>query len=194
MREFFKTPWVQVPLIVVGLAAIFWFFWPKGVPRPDESLRQVHPSGYSVVVPPGYTVTIDRTGNARVADSIAAEDPNYSSFAPRFQVDRFRGTPDFERLTQRRFKPGGSFMGRDALVLNGPRGPYWHYRVVFEQDGEWFEVGLAAPDFHDVPNDRWYDYFKSFRYDRPAGGGAPAAPATAPDGNPATTGAADNPD
>lgn len=180
MCDFLKQPWVQILLIVIGLVAILWLFWPKGVPRPDEANRQSHPAGYSVVVPPGYVVHVDRVGNPTKADSIAAEDPNYSSFAPRFQVDRFREPPDLQRLMEeRRFKPGATFLGRDAYVFDGPRGPLWHHRIVFEAAGQWFEIGVALPDYHDVPNDRWYEYFKSFRYEPPSGADRPR-PTTSP--------------
>lgn len=163
--SFLRQPWVQVLLIVAALAGVVWLFWPPPLPRPDESQRRSHPAGYSIIIPPGYDFSLDVRGNASKFDALAAQDNRYQSFAPRLSVERFRKAPDPAELTQKqRYKPA-TFLGKPAYVFDGPRGPLWHHRIIFESGGQWFEIAVMSPDYVDVPKDRWYDYVKSFRYE-----------------------------
>lgn len=178
--SFLRQPWVQVLLIVAALAAVLWLFWPPALPLPDESQRRVHPSGYSIIIPPGYDFSLDLRGNPSKRDGLAAQDNRYQSFPPRIAVDRFRKPPDPADLTEKqRYKPG-VFLGKPAYIFDGPRGPLWHHRIIFESGGQWFEIAVMSPDYVDVPNDRWYEYVKSFRFDPGKRSAPDTDPATGP--------------
>lgn len=176
-------PWILILLIVALIGGVMWAFWPPAVPRPDEANRRAHPAGYSLIIPPGFDVSLDVRGNPVKIDGISASNNEHRSPRPFIFADRFRKPPDLTDLTDRqRFIPG-QFMGRPAYIFAGPRGrppaTMWNHRVVFETGGDWFEIGVALPDYIDVPTHRWYDYLTSFRYE-PTG-----VPTTTPTTSPA---------
>jgi hypothetical protein len=184
-----KHPWVKIALIVAVVGVVIWLCWPPALPRPDESLRRLHPAGYSIIIPPGYDFSMDLKGNPTRIDGMAAQDNRYGSFPPRIAVDRFRKPPDPIDLVERQRYRQGTFLGRPAFVFDGPRGALWHHRIVFEQGGRWFEISVMLPEYVDVPNDRWFEYVKSFRSD--PGAAAVAAPsALAPATRPGAAAAA----
>lgn len=174
MIEFLKTPAVKLSLAILLIVGIVWWIWPRAMPPPAETLRQNHPLGFSIIVPPGYEVKIDQTVDDRRAGSITATDHSYRSFPPMLTVFMFRdGEAAQKRLSELKFSPA-SFQDRPAFFYNAPRGKQWLYRIVTEVNGKWFELGVALPEYADVPNHRWNEYLQSFRYT------PPTPPATTP--------------
>lgn len=185
MSDTAKRVLTVVTVLVLVVGGGLWVFWPAPLPPPDDRKRVTHPSGFSVIIPPKYSCTIGTIGDSTYSDSLTATDPEFRNFPPELQVRRFRGEPDFNRLSQRGFKLRGTFLGRDAVIFDGPtsigKNQMWNYRVVARFEDAWFEIGVADPNYFEIASSPWKAYIESFKYEARA----TTAPATVPSTRPA---------
>jgi hypothetical protein len=176
-------PLLLVLAVAAAIGLILWIFWPRPLSKPDESRRVEHPLGFSMVVPEHFDTKIGLEPDDTHRGAIILRDGRYDAFPPMITVHEFLSQPDFAAMSKRGFKQVGTFLGRQASIMNGPSGrgraAMWNYRVIFERDGRWFEVAASDPQFFDLGKSRYRDYLESFRLD-------PARPATMPSAAPAT--------
>jgi hypothetical protein len=175
---------MRVLILFVFIVAIaMWIFWPASLPDPKESNRVSHPAGYSIIVPPEWESSMDaRSTDPYVKDRIRLRPARPGRYQPEIAVARFRKPPDLAALKASGEYRDGEFQGQAALVHDRPIKKYWVYKVLFQRDGDWFELSVALPDYEDVRNSSWYPYLNSFAYSRPSPATNPSAtlPASAP--------------
>lgn len=183
-RRFFHTPVARAVILLAFVGAIvLWVFWPRGLPPPDEANRAMHPSGYSIIMPPGWEskAGIADTRDAYAKDRLGLRPIKDGLWQPAITVVRLRNPPDAAALKAKDHFIDGKFLGVDALIHDYPIKKYWVWKAIFPRAGEWFEVSVSLPDFDKVPESTWYPYLASFKYPD-----AKYNPATQPSNTPTT--------
>lgn len=158
-------------MILVGLFAVVGGAWylmtATPVASPDESHRQRHLAGFSMVCPE------DWASKAASADGPGQSD--YLMFLPMKNSARTTSLLAFhypsgrsaESFTQADFHPG-TFQGQPAYIFDGMMKKDYVYAVAFSRDNAWYEIRLVLPAKQPVIGTTWADYLNTFRIDKPA--------------------------
>src|SRR3954453_14644823 len=89
-----------VALIFVGLL-IVWIAWPKKLPPPQESNRALHPDGYSIIMPPGWTKVLETEDKTLAKENrgwLKIEPVTKGYYPPSLVITVMSADPDFEKL------------------------------------------------------------------------------------------------
>lgn len=151
----------------------------SGLPAPREQDR-VTPlnDSFSIITPRDWEVRVVYGSADRYVTTINARPVKTVGPEIKFFAGRFREPPDLRKLEQDGLVPT-QFQQRPAMVYSAMIKKDFHYTLVFERGGTWYEIGLRLQTAEDIPNSDWWPYIDSFRaIDSPAS--APAAPATHP--------------
>src|SRR5206468_7672894 len=104
---------VLVVLAVFGGLAAF-LFWPRGLTAPREENRTMHPSGYSIIVPPEWEARVDAKPNDGYAkDRLHLRPIREGHWQPEVTVTRLRKPPDAAELKSSEHFTDGRFGNAD---------------------------------------------------------------------------------
>lgn len=151
-------------IVVIGL----FVYFNSQMPRPRERNRISATRGeFSIIQPPdweGESVYLPAEDVFSV--SIVTTPKKVIGLGPELRVGEFRQSPDLDKLrsTGMHDQP---FLGKTALALGRSVRRQFFWRMVFEQDGRWFEIVLRLDAAQDVPKTRWWDYLSSFQTGAP---------------------------
>ncbi|MDB5328565.1 MAG: hypothetical protein JWM57_4134 [Phycisphaerales bacterium] len=178
-RGMIKTIGVLAAAIVVTGFVMYVIVQPT-VGWPDESRRQVHPAGFSIVKPDGWEQHATFTSAGQPADGFkflpakAVGSPGYFNLTrltvPVTEADRnakgytpttFADQPAWEKLAEHTFTKEHS------------------RSLIFERDGQWFEISIRRPDSEPFIAGVWRAYAESFKIE-PVKTLATTLPATLP--------------
>ena len=149
-------------VVVVGFIAYAALRPPVG--WPDEGQRKVHPGGFSIVKPEGWEEhpTFISAGQPydgfRFLPAKAVGSPGYFNLthltAPVTEADRtakgykpttFASQPAWEKLSESSFTKEHS------------------RSMIFERDGQWFDISLRRPDTEPLDLGVWRAYAETFK-------------------------------
>jgi hypothetical protein len=153
--ETMAGPWskfiVFVLLIMALAGGMSMYLVRGGLGAVDESRRFVHPDGFSMVIPAGWT--------KRISDNAFFIEPqNASGFAPDMQLRRYTEPPPWlDNATERRFQGKPAF---HAQFTNDRR---FNNVIRFERDGTWFEFRLRDRVVDDSLTGPWHRFLETFR-------------------------------
>src|SRR5205814_2387036 len=152
-----------VVLLFLGLLA-GWILWPRGLPPPQEKDRTIHPAGYSIIVPPEFEAILGvGAGDNVTKDQIQIRPIKPRMWEPGMRIARLRQAPLADVLKRGGYKDS-TFLGEPALESDGPLKHYWVHSIIFQRNGEWFQIDLSLPDFFKYSTSSWRPYVESFRY------------------------------
>jgi hypothetical protein len=168
---------LRLSVIACAIGALVLYIWAfSGLGKPREKLRVYHPTGYSIIAPPGWISIPRKPALERyLADSLTLEPERSIGKVPRLFVGSFSGTPDVTELLRTKQLFEGSFMGEPAYVREGLNRGMWMWRAIFERSGRWYELVLWLPHPAEVERTEYFAFLQSFK---PAK--APESAATAP--------------
>lgn len=157
---------VAVAAIIVSFVLYAVLRPPIG--RPAESRRLSHPAGFSIVVPEGWERHLIERTNGRGADSIAML-PEKAVGAPGFlKAIKLPTTPTEADLSKGNYSQG-LVAGKPVWMRETEqKDTKEHTRsVIFERDGNWFEILIRRPISESLDSGAWQAYIETFRTETP---------------------------
>lgn len=161
--------------LVVILAILFaaggtaYYLAQPAIGWPDEARRKHHPAGFSVIAPKAWTPNfyIRNAARSGTGDILQLVPEASKGMQPSFAVARLQTPPDEAALLEKKYVKG-MFQGRNALVFNGERRKLFCHSVVFERDGNWYDLTMNLQLPEDVTTGVWAAYAESFKVERTA--------------------------
>ena len=154
---------VALLIIVLGVAigAVVYFTRPQ---RPREANRIVHPAGFSIIKPEGWSPRIGKSDGKKARDSIRLDPDRWIGLAPGIWATKHHDGYDEASLKAAGYSP--------AMFANVPA---WAserklrrevVRKVFVQlGGDWFEIGVNVPGVEIAHLEKWWQYAESLKID-----------------------------
>jgi len=149
-----------VSLLVVLLVVGAWMYRKQAFrPSPKEADRYSHPAGFSLVLPQGWFAEIDLGATPQIRMYPKEQvGPQISMFVKRISGDK----PD----TSARDWSDGSFQNQPARVYQKVERKMIGYRVVFERNGESYQLSALTPEAEPASGGWLRPFLESFRVER----------------------------
>jgi hypothetical protein len=158
-------------------AGVVWLF--SGMPAPRE-IDRITPAdkSFSIIKPREWDArVIYGSDGSRYVATIEITPVKSVGLMQRFSASRFREPPDAEKLREG-FTPY-QFQGRAAWLSSKQIKKDYMFHLIFDRDGQWYEISLRLPTQTDVPGSDWWKYVNTFQA-APGSGTLPVQATTNP--------------
>lgn len=179
-RSMLESPVAKGLIILIFLGAFaVWITWPRHLPPPDEANRVWHPDGYSIIRPAGWEGGAEPyMADPAMLGRISMRPQNPGLRHPSLSIINWRNQPDLKELKSKEQFVESTFLGKPALMFEGRWRGSWAERIIWQDQGRWFDLDLNIPIQEDIQHSAWWPYVTSFRYDPAKAKHASTAPTT----------------